>query len=314
MTHEPGLYRAHGLMIRSPIELSLSHSRHRVEPDVWVTVARWSEPQPIVGEVVASVARRGGRGYRLYSTRDGWTVDFEGTAAVELDLEARRVSVFAQPHVEEALLSVLISGPVMAVVSAARRRPLVHASAIAGEHGAVTFFGPSGSGKSTLALLSVELGLGSLLSDDGVLMEVAEMRTLVHGGTRASRLRAPVPDAGRSGDGRWIVVAGPEAPATAALRCAVQPVLEARGGGIELTRLDAATALVTLASCPVLENATNGVLLGSYFQRCAAAVSTGLPVLRAEMPWPPGTEDRLEVVGQLYRQLSDAGLDLGESS
>jgi len=62
-----------------------------------------------------------------------------------------------------------------------RNRYLVHASGVVDSFGrAVVFIGESGSGKSTLAFALARAGW-SLLGDDGVVLEPAEPRAIVHG-------------------------------------------------------------------------------------------------------------------------------------
>jgi len=70
------------------------------------------------------------------------------------------------------------------------RDPLViHASAVATEHGALALIGPAGCGKSTLAASFVLSGAATLIADDSILVRLAGSSPCLVGAYTRSRLR-----------------------------------------------------------------------------------------------------------------------------
>jgi len=87
-----------------------------------------------------------------------------GTFLVE---GGHHVTVSPVPGVDERLVRLVLTGPVLGVVLAQRGRPVFHASVVASGHagGAIAFMARTGEGKSTMAAAMYKAGY-HMLSDD----------------------------------------------------------------------------------------------------------------------------------------------------
>ncbi len=196
----PAVRIARGLPRRSPAAPALR----------WRTAARLPG-----GRAFLSVARDGPRmriwirGIGAFCLREGGArVDARPDAGTDPDL-------FARVLLDQVLPRALHL----------RGIPVLHASAVAGPRGAVVLVGPSGSGKSTLAALLALEGC-PLLADDGVRLEPAGRRVLVHPTGSRLRLREGIlPLLGR--------LAGSTVPCPGAPG---KSVLDARSAGLPVAR------------------------------------------------------------------------------
>ena len=183
-------YLAHGLRLRSAIELPLPPSApldSSRPPDV---VIRYGDVpaalrQPIAKRRLTSVGRRG----FWEATRSAFLMDVEnaGRFHVEGGREVRLRPNASLDEVGQLLVRVLLP-----LLLQQRGLTTLHASAVATSAGAVLFLGPSGAGKSSLASALTELG-HPLLGDDLMALEkTADGRTKVLPAAPQTKLR---PDA-----------------------------------------------------------------------------------------------------------------------
>jgi hypothetical protein len=99
-----------------------------------------------------------------------------------------------------------------------------HASAVAGEGGAVAFSGPSGTGKTSLALALVRRG-ATLLADDVLAVEQADDELLAHPGTPVAGVEAgEAARLDRDGGGAGTVLASDPRERIARTRLATAPL------------------------------------------------------------------------------------------
>ena len=147
-------YRAHGLCIRSEIELPFADSRVEEEADLKIRVGALPESLP-----------------RSRHTSSGWQVA-PGRLQLNVERVARYLVRGQGTEVEvssfrdgDGDVRAFLLGSVLGACLQLRGRLTLHASAIETGAGAVLFAGPKGSGKSTL--LAALLGRGyRMMADD----------------------------------------------------------------------------------------------------------------------------------------------------
>lgn len=200
----------HGLIVAGGLDLAAEPVHADATPDLRVEIAA-AAPVPAgapAGHLIAGIDLPG---IRYWATVAGSTlrVRFEASADFEVDLESGAVSARAEPG-REAMLGVLFTGNVIALILGLRGVTVLHAGAAGYDDRVTAFAGPSGVGKSTLTALLCRAG-GRLVSDDSVRVEIADGASLaVHRGPATVRLRGPAAvlavgsgwDQGESADGR----------------------------------------------------------------------------------------------------------------
>lgn len=160
-------------------EISLELSKAGFgEPDRWL----YNEEAPETGEPWRAVGTLG----------VNYLVRLFGFADFLLEKAARRVTACVTGSGGERALEPLFLEQVLPLFWSLVGQPCLHASAVlwgAGESAqAVAFAGRSRSGKSTLA--SALSGVGGILSDDCLVVELGETFVWAHPGTRSVRLLA----------------------------------------------------------------------------------------------------------------------------
>ena len=93
----------------------------------------------------------------------------------------REITIDSQPGVEEALLRLVVLGPVLGVLLQQRGHLVLHASAVAIADGAVVFLGDKGWGKSTIAAALYSRGYG-IVADDVAAVDVGTGCPIVQAG------------------------------------------------------------------------------------------------------------------------------------
>jgi len=162
--------------------------------------------------------------------RSGFLVRFPGLAVFLVSRDGQRVSCARRRGTRPTIVSHLFLAQVLPRALSQRGRLVLHASAVATEHGAVAFLGAAGQGKSTLSASFVGRSF-PLLTDDGLLLDVAHRTgkkrlTVDRGPWMFSRQPVPV---------RRMYVLG-RAKATAHSRAVTITALTPREAFIELVK------------------------------------------------------------------------------
>lgn len=171
----PFWYCMHGLPVRSDIRLPLPHQLQlaNAEP-AWSLhfAAHGRTPPDPDGPVVASwgmpdrntvtAVRRGPGGTWISNSRVG---------TFHITSDSRRVDVYPRGEHDARVLALMLAGPIAQVVLLQLGHPILHASAVVTEHGAIAFLGPGGRGKSTMAASFLRRG-AALLTDDALRLGV----------------------------------------------------------------------------------------------------------------------------------------------
>jgi len=101
--------------------------------------------------------------------RSGFLVRFPGLAVFLVSRDGQRVSCARRRGTRPTIVAHLFLAQVLPLALSQRGRLVLHASAVATEHGAVAFLGAAGQGKSTLSASFVGRSF-PLLTDDGLLL------------------------------------------------------------------------------------------------------------------------------------------------
>ncbi|MGH2492990.1 MAG: hypothetical protein ACRDF9_15955 [Candidatus Limnocylindria bacterium] len=172
---QPLRYRMYGYPVASDIALPLRPASNAdASPPAWTfrLAEAGTEPRPI-GDVVGrhswndtvfSELRRGPGGDWI------WTRD-SGTCHVSPD--ARVVVVYPEEIGDPLDLHLMLIGQISVHVVRQLGHPVLHASAVVCEQGALGFLGDHGQGKSTIAASFVRRG-ATLLSDDALPLNVRD--------------------------------------------------------------------------------------------------------------------------------------------
>jgi hypothetical protein len=314
------LARVYGLTVRSEVPLHV----HRTAPadtpvDVDIVLgapaARQDGPPP--GRVLLEL--RGSRHHYAAAADDrGVRLRLFGACDVDLDPELTRATVHPVPGVDPDLLSVLVSGTVLAFVLTLRGQLVLHASAVQVGDAALAFVGGSGMGKSTMATLLCADG-ARLVTDDVLRVDpTGQVPTCALGATEL-RLRKgadhlaerffAAPGLRTTGDARQALAAPPSTTERLPLAALVVPVPDhsARRRTAEVTRLAPQEAMVLLSRFPRLLGWTDPGVLRTDFHQLANVVDR-VPVHVAVLPWgPPFVED----IADLVRRATGLAAEVG---
>ncbi|WP_300016014.1 hypothetical protein [Pseudonocardia sp.] len=292
-------YRAHGLAIRSDLELPLP-------------------PDPAPGGALDLQLRRGGdravparrppgealaqlddgAGATFYSfARDAasTTLRFPGLCEFVGERCFTDVTVHLHPGVDAGILPVLAAGTVLAVHLKLRGELVLHASAVEVDGRAVAFVGASGMGKSTLAALMCTAG-AQLMTDD--VLRVAgldDAAPRAYPGSTESRLRegarsladdATWAAAGPTADGRLAVRARSHLTEPLPLAACVIPLRSPSVEEVSVQRYPPAVALRVLLRFPRIRAWTEPITTEREFHALGDLVER-VPVFGAAMPPGP---------------------------
>jgi hypothetical protein len=309
------LVRVYGLTVRSEVPL---HLRRPVPAGIPVDLeiglgapaAQTAAMPP--GRVLLDL--RGSRRYYAATAVDqGFRLRFFGTCDVDLDRSLTRATVHPVPGADPGLLSVLVSGTMLAFVLTMRGAAVLHASAVQIGDAALAFVGASGMGKSTMATLLCADG-ARLVTDDVLRFDPTSSPPTCALGATELRLRkgadhlserfanqlGSAPGLRTTGDARQALAARPATTEDLPIAALVVPVPDhsPERRTTEITRLSPSEAMVVLSQFPRLLGWQDASIRRASFQQLADVVDQ-VPVHVAVLPWgPPFQED---IASQLLR-------------
>jgi hypothetical protein len=94
-----------------------------------------------------------------------------GACTFRIDVESQRVTVWAEPHLDERYLAMGLIGQVSSLILHELRVPVLHASAVVTSAGAIAFIGKPTHGKSTMAACFLRKS-AQLLTDDALALRL----------------------------------------------------------------------------------------------------------------------------------------------
>jgi hypothetical protein len=292
-------YRAHGMVIRSEVELPLRlGSCTSDEPELVLRRgARRSVPgHHPGGHRLAELRDPTGRlFYSLGRDGDHAVLRYPGLCDFVGDRNLSDVTAHQHPGVDPGLIPVLMSGTLLAVHLMLRGELVLHASAVQVDGTAVAFVGASGMGKSTLA--AALCGHGCALVADDVLHVDRTNRAVirVNPGSTESRLRmsarglaekAPAGAVRTTADGRLALRHRTDAADPLPLAACVVPRPCRAATEVSVGRLPPVRALLRMAQFPRVAGWREPTSMDRAFQALAELVEQ-VPVFEATVPWGP---------------------------
>lgn len=282
----------HGMRWASEVDLHLPRPAVAADPDL---VLRLAEPQdvpdePPAGELLAQLHREDGAPmYTFTRAEDGKvTLRFHGLCEFRLAADLRSAQCSLVPGRDPDFAAVLAGGMLATTVLVLRGHPVLHASAIEQDGGALAVVGASGMGKSTVSTLLCRTG-GALITDDVLRVDRHDGGLVCRAGGAESRLRpsaAHLTDQSTraTADGRAAVPAGRLAADRVPLRVLMIPYPTRGLEQVRLERLPATKALVELLRFPRIVGWHEPTSTTRHFAHLAELVRS-VPVLRAFLPW-----------------------------
>ncbi|MBN9105301.1 MAG: hypothetical protein J0I14_09880 [Propionibacteriaceae bacterium] len=296
MTAAVALY---GLSVESELPLYqdrpvLDRTAPTLEVRLGPPVAATTEPPE--GRVLLNLI--GDRQYYTGSaSTDGYRLRFYGTCDVKVDPTLARATVHPVGGVDAAVLSVLVSGTLLAFVLGLRGAPVLHASAVQLPTGALAIAGASGMGKSTLATLLCAGG-ARLITDDLLRLDLSAAPPTCALGSTELRLRRSAAELARlfetpptsrpTGDARAALAVHAATQEGVPLRAIVIPLPERSGERrhASVQRLDEKSALLLMMRFPRLLGWSDPQVIERQFQQLGELVAS-VPVYLAQLPWGP---------------------------
>jgi hypothetical protein len=291
------IYRAHGLVVASDIELALPPGpRGPNAPDM---VLRMGGEHVVpdehpAGTQIATTKRRDGT--TLYHfARDHEHVVLRYPRLCEFigDPTLSDIMIYMHPGVDRGIAPVLVGGAVIAVHLRLRNELVLHASAVRAGDRAVAFVGASGMGKSTLAAALCRNGY-DLVTDDVLRVDLTGGTTpRALPGSTENRLRpsarqladdAPAHAVRPTADGRLALRSPAWSTAPLPLSACVVPFPSRGAQDLAVHRLPRAGALLRLLRFPRIVGWTDPVTAAAEFQALADLVER-VPVFDVAIPW-----------------------------
>jgi hypothetical protein len=291
----PRTYAQCGLRIRSELELELPV----VADDVYdIEIVRGedldgSDDGPPLGDEIASLGNETSWWYRATRVTDGYVIRFRRTGDFALDAALSQVEVRAHPAGDVALLPVLASATMSALLLSLRGATTWHASAVGVDGRALVFVGGSGQGKSTLAALMCAAG-ANLVTDDLLVVSGGAVPTCI-GSARELRLRQraveladgrPEEDKRETVDGRLALSFQRAGEHPHPIGAVVVPCPDRQATTVDALRLPAAEALFAALAFPRIHGWRVNEVLARDFA-VASDLATHVPVYRVTIPWGP---------------------------
>jgi hypothetical protein len=315
------LARIYGMTVRSEVPLHL-HRTVATGTQVDLDIALGAAVAPTAatprGRVLLDL-----HGSRQYYTAtevdDGFLLRFSGSCDIVLDSSLARATVHPMSGVDPDLVSVLVSGTLLAFVLAMRGEVVLHASAVHVGDAALAFVGASGMGKSTMATLLCASG-ARLVTDDMLRLDLRRSPPTCALGATELRLRkgadhladrfGSAPGLRTTGDARQALLPEPATAEDLPLAGLVVPLPDhsPQRRTTEITRLSSREAMEVLSQFPRLLGWQDPTVQRAAFHQLAEVVER-VPVHIAVLPWgPPFPEDIVDHV------LCATGLTVDESA
>jgi hypothetical protein len=267
-----------------------------VSPDLDI---RWGESlavpcEPPPGCVMAQIWPDSKRGFTLTRTLGGFSLRFNERCDFCISADLSSVQVHPDPRINSGIVSLLLSGTVMAFLFTLRGEAILHASTVEAGGRALAFLGSSNMGKSTLAALLC-CGRARLISDDLLRLRAEGDTFLCYRGTPEIRLRPeaavladlfPVGASRRSADGRLTVRLDHESAFMAPLHAIVIPRPSPTNRTVRVDPVPPLKALFLLNAYARVCGWKVEEPLRRQFQTFARLVKR-LTVYEAEVPWGP---------------------------
>ncbi len=310
-------YRAHGLVIRSEVELALPvGSPGMGTPDL---VLRFGAQRTIPSEVppgcrLATLSRRDGTiRYSLARARDRTVLRYPGLCDFVGDPDLADITVHLHPGADPGLIPVLATGALVAVHLKLQHELAMHASAVQLDGRALAFVGASGMGKSTLAAVLCRNGCG-LVSDDVLRVDLTDPTVVrVYPGGTENRLRmsareladrAPSDAVRPTADGRLALRPRSCAGEPLPLAACVVPRPTRTAVDVSVQKLPKAKALLRMIQFPRVVGWSEPSSTACEFQALADLVER-VPIFEALVPWGPPF--RQEVLAGLLEAVAGSG-------
>jgi hypothetical protein len=302
------LARVYGLTVRSEVALHLRRPVPAGTPvDLEIVLGAPAAPTEAMPPGRVLLDLRGSRQYYAATAVDeGFRLRFFGSCDVDLDGSLTRATVHPMPGADLDLLSVLVSGTLLAFVLTMRGETVLHASAVQVGDAALAFVGASGMGKSTMATLLCADG-ARLVTDDVLRLDTTSSPPTCALGATELRLRkgadhlselftiqlGTAPGLRTTGDARQALAAQPATTEDLPLAALVVPMPDhsPERRTIEITQLSPTEAMVLLSQFPRLLGWQDTSVRRASFHQLADVVDR-VPVYTAALPWgPPFPED-----------------------
>ena len=257
--------------------------------------------------------------YSAVEADGGYLLRFYGSCDIWFDAGLARATVHPVNGTDLDHISVLVAGTGLAFVLSARGLPVLHASAVQVDQGAVAFVGGSGMGKSTMATLLCARG-ARLITDDLLCLDLGSTPPACQLGATELRLRkaagelsdqfAAAPRRRRTGDAREALATPIADMGHLPLRAIVVPVPDrsAEDASTGLHLLPPRDALLLLSRFPRLLGWQDKDMIRRHFDQLGSIVE-GVPVYLASLPWGPPFSDDL-----VHGVLRGTGVTIGGSS
>jgi hypothetical protein len=299
------LSRLYGLTVRSEVPLHQHRPVDASQPvdlDIRLGARRDATKAPPPGRILLDL-EMDRQLYAGSATEDGYHLRFYGACDIDIDRDLRHATIHPLGATDQALLSVIAGGTLLAFVLALRGETVLHASAVQVGDVALGFVGASGMGKSTTATLMCADG-AQLITDDLLRLDLSRTPPTCSLGATELRLRKAAGDlaerfdrqpaqrtTGDARDALAVSVADTEDLPLAAL---VVPAPDYSGQSTQASvhQVGAKEAFLLLSRFPRLLGWEDTRLLAQQFQQLGDIVER-VPVYVARLPWGPPFADDL---------------------
>lgn len=232
----------------------------------------------------------------VQSDDGGYVLRFYRTCDFAVDPLLRQVRVHVVDGADPGVAGILTAGALLSFLLTLRGELVLHASAVDVDGAAVAFVGRSGMGKSTMAALMCAGG-AELVTDDVLrLDDDGAGRFVCRLGATELRLRksaaelserfADSPPSRVTSDARDALRMVASTRDRLPLSAVVIPLPDRERAAVEMVRLPAMEALITLLRFPRLLGWTDATVLDRQFQQAGELVER-VPVFLAHVPWGP---------------------------
>ncbi|MDF1603440.1 hypothetical protein [Nocardioides sp. YIM 152315] len=293
------LTRLYGLTVRSEVPLHQDRPAAPSAPvdlDIVLGARRGATDAPPPGRTLLDL-RMDRQLYTGSMTDDAYHLRFYNACDIEINREMDHAVIHPVGDTDEALLSVIAGGTLLAFVLALRGETVLHASAVQVGDVALGFVGASGMGKSTTATLMCADG-GRLITDDLLRLDLSQSPPTCSLGATELRLRKAAGDlAGRferqptqriTGDERDALAVSVADTEGLPLVGLVVPAPDHSGQSTRASvhRLGAKESFIMLSRFPRLLGWQDTRMLGQQFQQLGDVVER-VPLYVARLPWGP---------------------------